>query len=142
MTSGKGCRIYGVFKTFHFFLLKMPNLPCLEDIWFMKSGGCLTFDVWTTPNLYFLENVQFTTRWRRPKSVEQRRSYVYIISKEIIFFILYCMEYSENFKCSCLGQYIGMKFCTLTLTLSWRRYLSVDLSLYDQNLRQKRVNHT
>ena len=103
MTSGKGCRIYGVFKTFNF---------CrLEDAKFTMPWRDLIYEVLRTSDLWqmniveinFLENIQITMCWRRPKSVEQRRSYVYIISKEIIFFILYRMKYSENFKCSCLG---------------------------------------
>ena len=113
-TSGKRRSIYDVLKT--------RGLRHLDDIQFRTSWRCLIYDILRTSDLRRLEDFQFTTSWRRliydflwtsdlrrledvckATSVKQRRSGVYATSKEMFFFlILYCLKYSENFKCSCL----------------------------------------
>ena len=105
-------------------VLKTSILWCLEDVWFTMSSRRLIYDVFNTSNLLRLQDVWFTTSWRRViydvlrTSVEQRLcSNVVATSTQRrnkwFFLILYCLKYSESFKCFCLDWYLGMKFCKL-----------------------------
>ena len=115
-TSGKRRLIYDILKT--------SDLQCLEDVRFTLSSRRPIYDILKTSDLRCLEDVWFTSSWGRPiydvykTSVKQRLiSNVVVTSiqrqKKLFFLILYCLKYSENFKCSCLGKYLGMKFCKL-----------------------------
>ena len=84
--------IYDVFR--------MSDLRRLEDVRFMSSWRSPIYDVLKTSDLQRLQDVWFTASWRR---------LIYDILKRSI---LYCLKCSENFKCSSLGYYMGMKFCT------------------------------
>ena len=46
-------------------VLKMPNLPRLEDVCFTTSSGCVINDVLKMSDLYHHEDVQFGTSWKR-----------------------------------------------------------------------------
>ena len=102
-TSGKKRRIYNV--------LKMSDLCRLEVVQFMTSWKRLIYDVLKTSNLRWREDVQFATSWRRviydvlKTSVNRRLCSNGIGTstqrqKKWSNLILYCLKYSENFKCS------------------------------------------
>ena len=104
--SGKRRRIYDV--------LKMSDLRRLEDVQFVTSGKRLIYDVFRTSDLRRLENVWFMTSWRRLihdvlKTSVKRCLCSSVVATSIqrrkkrFFLILYCLEYSENFKCSSLS---------------------------------------
>ena len=95
-------------------ILKTSNLQRLEDVCKTTSWGCLIYDILRMSHLRRLEDVQFMSSWRCPiynifkASVKQRLcSNVVLTSiqrqKKCFFLIMYCLKYSENFKCSCLG---------------------------------------
>ena len=110
---------------------KTSDLRRLQDVQFTTSWRCLTYDVLRTSDLQHLEDIRFTSSSRRLtydvlRMSDLRRlwrcpiydifktsvkgclcSNVVLISiqrqKKCFFLILYCLKYSENFKCSCLG---------------------------------------
>ena len=105
-TTSGGSLIYNSLKT--------SDFRCLEEVQFTTSSGRLIYDVFRTSNFLRLEDVRFASSWRRPiydvfkTSVKQRLcSNVVVTSiqrqKKWFFLILYCLKYSEKFKCSCLG---------------------------------------
>ena len=119
-------------------VLKTSDLSRPEDVWFVMSCNfdlpkdvrfTMSWRRWIyvmlkTSDLRCPEDVCFTTSWRRliydvlKTSVEWRLcSNVVATSTQhrIKWFILnlYCLKYSESFKCFCLGWYLGMKFCKL-----------------------------
>ena len=113
-TTSWRCLIYSVLKKSNLSHLKTSNLRRLEDVWFKTFWGRLIYNVLKTSYLCCLEDVQFTTSWGRliynvfKTSVKQRLcSHVVLTSiqqqRKQFFLILYCLKYSENFKCSCLG---------------------------------------
>ena len=131
-TSGKRRRLEDVqfttsWKRLIYDVFRTSDLQRPEDVWFMSSWRrtiCdvlktsdlqrLIYDVLKTSNLRYLEDVQFTTSWRRViydvlKTCVKRhlRSNVVATSiqrrKKLLFPILYCLKYSENFKCSRLS---------------------------------------
>ena len=104
--------------------LKASDLRCLEDVWFTTSWRCRIYVFLKTSDLRCFEDVCFTTSWRRLIYVILRTSVERRLCSNIVatstqrrnkwfFLILYCLKYSESFKCFCLGWYLGMKFCKL-----------------------------
>ena len=102
-TSGKRRRIYNV--------LKMSDLCCLEVVQFMTSWKRLIYDVLKTFNLRCREDVQFATSWRRVIYDVLKTSVNWRLCSNVVRtstqrqkkwsnLILYCLKYSENFKCS------------------------------------------
>ena len=92
-------------------ILKTSNLWRLENVWFTTSSERLIYDVLKTSDLRCLEDVQFTTSWRRLiydvfKTSVKRHLCSNVVATSIqrrkkwLFLILYCLKYSENFKCS------------------------------------------
>ena len=79
-------------------ILSTSNLRRLQDVWFMTSLGRLIFGVLKTSLIYDV----FKTSLKR-----RLCSNVVMTSikrqKKWFFLILYCLKYSEKFKCSCLG---------------------------------------
>ena len=85
------------------------------DTYVFETSSGRHQDFWKkTSDLRRLENVWFTSSWRLPiydvfKTFVKRRlcSNVVVTSIERqqkwFFLILYCLKYSENFKCSSLG---------------------------------------
>ena len=135
---------------------KSSNLRRLKDVLFTLPWRRLIYNVLRTSDLRLLKDVRFTSSGRRPiydvfKTSVKRRlgSKVLVTSiqrqKKWFFLISYCLEYSENSNCSCLGYYLGRKFCKLLrfFNPSWSRSLSMDWFLYDRYLCHERViNHT
>ena len=105
-TSGNDVQFRTSWRRLIYVTLKTSNLQRLENVWFRTSWKRPIYVVLKTSYLRRLEDVCKMT------SVYQRRSSVYITSKEIIFLILYCLEYSQNFNCSSLGYHLDMEFCT------------------------------
>ena len=114
-------------------VLKASNLRRLEDVWFTMSSRRLIYDVLRTSDLRRLEDVLFTSSWRSSiynifkTSVKQCLCSNVVLTfiqhqKKWFLLILYCLKYSENFKC--LGYYLGMKFCRWLrfFNPSWRRF--------------------
>ena len=60
--------------------MKKSDLSCIEDVRFTLPWIRLIYDVFNTPDLGRFEDVE----------------------RNDFFFILYCLKYSENFKCFCL----------------------------------------
>ena len=105
-------------------VLKTSDLRRLQDVWCTTSWRRLIYVVLKRSNLRRLENVWFTASSGRliydvlKKSVKRHLCGNVVATsiqcpKKWLFLILYCLEYSENFK--------------------W--------SKYDRNLRHERVNH-
>ena len=105
-TTSWRCLIYDVFKK--------SDLFRLEDVQFTTSSRRLIYDVLRTSDFRHLEDVRFASSSRHSiydvfKTSVKRRlcSNVVVTSiqrqKKWFFLILYCLKYSENFKCSCLG---------------------------------------
>ena len=70
-------------------VLKTSDLRHLEDVWVMTSSRRLIYDVLkTSVKRHLCSNVVATSIQRR---------------KKWLFLILYCLKYSENFKCSSLS---------------------------------------
>ena len=107
-TSRRG-RIYVLLKTF--------DLRRLQDVWFMMSWRRLIYDVLKTSDLRRLKDVRFSTFWRRliydvlktsnlrhlddlSKTTSVEKATSAQRQKKLFFLILYCLKYSENFKCS------------------------------------------
>ena len=113
-TSGR-CLIYVIFRTF--------GLQRLKDVWFALSWRRPICDILKTSDLQRLQNVWFMTSWRRPiyvvlktsnlrrledvcktTFVEERRSYVYTTSKEMVVSYFVLSEiFRKFFKCSSLS---------------------------------------
>ena len=115
-TSSWRHRIYDVLKT--------SDLRRLEDICFTTSWRRRIYVFLKASDLRCFEDVCFTTFWRRLIYVILRTSVERRFGSNIVatstqrrnkwfFLILYCLKYSESFKCFCLGWYLGMKFCKL-----------------------------
>ena len=128
-TSEKRCLIYDVFKTsylrrlqdvqfmtswrrFICVVLKTSNLRRLEDVDlrrledvnFTTSSRSLIYVILGTLDLPRLEDVQFKTSSRRlQNNVYNVIVTSYSVKRNVFFHTLYCMKYSENFKCSFLG---------------------------------------
>ena len=109
-------------------LKRSRRLTTKSDV--VKTSGKrrLIYDVLKTSDLRRLEDVQFTTSWRRLiydvlKTSVKRRLCSNVVAtsikrrKKLFFLILYCLKYSENFKFSSLGYYLGMEFCTNQWTI-------------------------
>ena len=113
-TSGKWRRIYDVLKTsglrlledvqftmswrrLIYVVLKTSNLQRLEDVWFTTSSGRLVFNILKASDLWRLEDVlkQHLCSNVVATSIQRRKKW--------LFLILYCLKYSENFKCSSLS---------------------------------------
>ena len=134
-------------------VLETSDLRRLEDVWFKTSWRRLinvvlrTFKI-TTSSRRLIYVVLKTSNLRRLQDVCKTTSVGQVMSmqrrKKWFFLILYCLKYSENFKCSCLGYYLAINFCKLLRIFnpSWRRSLSIDWFLYDRDLEHERVNHT
>ena len=96
-------------------VLKTTNLRCIKDVRFTSSSRRLTYTDLKTSDLRCPKDVWFTTSWRRLiynvlKTSVKRRLYSSVVVSTLIqcrkkwfFLILYCLKYSENFKCFCLG---------------------------------------
>ena len=95
-------------------VLKTSDLRGLEDVQFTTSWRRLICNVLRASDLRCLEDVLFTLNWRRSlydvlKTSAKRRlcSNAVVTSKQRkkkwLFLTLYCLKYSESFKCSCLG---------------------------------------
>ena len=87
-------------------ILKTSDLWRLQEVWFTTSWKRSSYVVLKTSNLRRLEDVRFMTPWRSQwkrhlcsnavaTSIQRRKKW--------FFLILYCLKYSENFKCSSLG---------------------------------------
>ena len=98
-------------------------MPYEPDVLTTFGKRRLIYDVLKTSDLRRLEDVQFTTSWRRLiydvfKTFVKRHLCSNVVAtsiqrrKKLLFLILHCLKYSENFKCSSLSWYIGMEFCT------------------------------
>ena len=99
--------IYDVFRT--------SSLQCPEDVWFTWSWRRPICDTLKTSDLLRFQDVWFTTSWRRPiyddvlKMSVKRHLCSNVVAtstqrrKKWLFLILYCLKYSENFKCSSLS---------------------------------------
>ena len=115
-------RFMSSWKRWIYNILKTSDLRLLEDIWFMKSWRRPVYVVLRTSNLRRVQDVLFTTSWRslihvllktsnlrRLQDVCKRCLCSNVIVTSIqrqnkwFFLILYCLKYSGNFKCSCLG---------------------------------------
>ena len=95
-------------------VLKTSDLRRLKDVWFRTSWRRLIYIALKTSNLQCLEDVRFTSSSKRPiynvfRTSVKRRLFSNVVvtslqhQKESFFLILYCLKYSEKFKCSCLG---------------------------------------
>ena len=96
--------------------LKTSDLRRLGDTWLMMSWRRLIYDILKTPDLQSFEEVRFTTSSRSlaydvlKTYVKQRLSSNVVARsiqrwKKYFFLILYCLKYSQNFKCFCLIRY-------------------------------------
>ena len=105
-TTSWGRLIYDVLKT--------SDLRGLEDVQFTTSWRRLICNVLRTSDLRYLEDVLFMSSWRCPlydvfKTSVKRRLCSNVVVKSIqrqkkwFSLFLYCLKYSEKFKCSCLG---------------------------------------
>ena len=94
--------------------LKTSNLRRLENVRFTTSSGRLIYVVLKTSDLQRLKDVWFASSWRRLiyevlKTSLKRRLCSNVVATPIqrqrkwFFLILYCLKYSEIFKCSNLG---------------------------------------
>ena len=104
--------------------LETSDLRRLEDVWFMTSWRRRIYVFLKTSDLRCLEDVCFTASWRRliydvlKTSVERHLCSNIVATSTLrqnkwFFLILYCLKYSESFKCFCLSWYLGIKFCKL-----------------------------
>ena len=95
-------------------VLRTRDLRRRKDVWFTSSWGRLIYDVLKASYLYRLEDVLFASSWSRPiydvfkTPAKQRLCSNAVVrsiqrQKKCFFLIWYCLKYSENFKCSCLG---------------------------------------
>ena len=92
-------------------VLKTSVLRLLQDVWFAMSWRCLIYVVLKTSNLRRLENAWFTMSSGRLiydvlKTSVKRHLCSNVVAtfiqhrKKWLLLILYCLKYSENFKCS------------------------------------------
>ena len=95
----------------HYVWKKTSNLQRRGDIWFTSASRRPIYDVLkTSVKRRLCSNVVATSIKRR---------------KKLFFLILYCLKYSENFKFSSLGYYLGMEFCTNQWTILYMIATSV-----------------
>ena len=122
LKTSSGRLVYDFLKTSDLRHFETSNLGHLEDVWlkrlqdvwFTTSWRRLIYVVLKTSNLRCLEDIWFMTSWRRLiynvlKTSVKRCPCNNIVAtsiqcqKKLLFLILYCLKYSENFKFFSLG---------------------------------------
>ena len=73
-------------------VLKTSDLRRLQDVRFSTFWRRLIYDVLKTSDLRLLDDLYKTTSVEEVMSAQRQ--------KKLFFLILYCLKYSENFKCS------------------------------------------